>query len=192
MEKADKYFHGINGDMIAVNEFNVELKHDFVHRLFDNKNVIHLISKDTGLSNLNKEYYKKYGITEVILNRFTEEASECFGMKKLIESFGLKPSYLSSLLKPFQKEGGGFPTTGSIAILYSTFVLGKKDIHIAGMDFYETDYFNSMPAKDYQKEKGKALKKFIIEFIRKHKDVNYTFYTNSDFNPNLKNITVIK
>ena len=38
MEKADKYFHGIDGDMIAVNEFNVELKHDFVHRLFDNKN----------------------------------------------------------------------------------------------------------------------------------------------------------
>jgi len=33
MEKADKYFHGIDGDMIAVNEFNVELKNDFVHRL---------------------------------------------------------------------------------------------------------------------------------------------------------------
>ena len=33
MDKADKYFHKINGDMIAVNEFNVELKHDFVHRI---------------------------------------------------------------------------------------------------------------------------------------------------------------
>lgn len=192
MDKADKYFHKINGDMIAVNEFNVELKHDFVHRLFDNKNVTHLISKDTGLSNLKKEYYKKYGITNVILNRFACEANECSGMEKLIESYGLSPSYLPNELKVVQKEGGGFPTTGSIAILYSTLILGKKDIHIAGMDFYETDYFNTIPTKNYQKEKGKALKKFIIDFIRKNKDVNYTFYTDSDFNPKLKNVVVIK
>ena len=98
MDKADKYFHKINGDMIAVNEFNVELKHDFVHRLFDNKNVTHLISKDTGLSNLKKEYYKKYGITNVILNRFACEANECSGMEKLIKSYGLSPSYLPNEL----------------------------------------------------------------------------------------------
>ena len=60
------------------------------------------------------------------------------------------------------------------------------------MDFYETDYFNTIPTKNYQKEKGKALKKFIIDFIRKNKDVNYTFYTDSDFNPKLKNVVVIK
>ena len=54
MVQAEKYFHNIDGDMLAVNEFNVELKNDFVHQLFDKKNVIHLVSADVGLSNLKK------------------------------------------------------------------------------------------------------------------------------------------
>ena len=191
MIQAGKYFHDVEGDMIAVNEFNEELKNDFVHRLFENKNVIHMVSKDAGLSNLRPEYYKKYNIDNVVLNRFQDEFNECAHMRGLLESFGLRPSYLPDTMKPFQKDGGGFPTTGSIAILYATLVLNKKDIHIAGMDFYEKDYFNKIPVKDYQKEKGKFLKQFIIEFIKKYKDVNYTFYTDSDFNPNLKNVKVI-
>ena len=75
-----------------------------------------------------------------------------------------------------RKDGGGFPTTGSIAILYSTLVLKKTDIHIAGMDFYETKYFNGTPQKNYQIKKGEVLKQFITDFIRKYK--NFYFSNN--------------
>ena len=191
MIQAEKYFHNIDGDMLAVNEFNVELKNDFVHQLFDKKNVIHLVSRDTGLSNLKKEYYKKYNINQTILNVFNKEFDTYPEMRKLLESFGLKVDCLPDTMKAFQKDGGGFPTTGSIAILYSTLVLKKTDIHIAGMDFYETKYFNGTPQKNYQIKKGEVLKQFITDFIRKYKNVKYTFYTNSNFNPNLSNVKVI-
>jgi len=192
MKMAEKYFHDIHGDMIAVNEFNVELKNKFVQDLFREKNVIHLVSKDAGLSNLHPEYYKKYNITEAILNRFEDQAAHCRSMKSLLNNYGLKTKYLPDSMKNYQKTGGGFPTTGSIAILYATLILSKKDIYIAGMDFYETDYFNSTPSKDYQKEKGRLLKNFVIDFIKNQKDVNYTFYTESNFNPDLENVSVVK
>ena len=59
------------------------------------------------------------------------------------------------------------------------------------MDFYETKYFNGTPQKNYQIKKGEVLKQFITDFIRKYKNVKYTFYTNSNFNPNLSNVKVI-
>tara|TARA_R100000008_G_scaffold86535_1_gene80045 strand:- start:2263 stop:2895 length:633 start_codon:yes stop_codon:yes gene_type:complete len=180
------------GDMLIVNEFNEELKNEFIHNLFMLKDITHMVSKDCGLSNLKREYYKKYNINKAILNRFEYESRQCSHMRILLQNFGLDPIYLPEILKPFQKEGGGFPTTGSISILYSTLVLKKKDIHIAGMDFYETDYFNKIPAKDYQKIKGQILKEYMIKFIKTHSDVNYTFYTYSEFNPNLKNVKVIR
>ena len=59
---AEKYFSELADDMIVVNEFNEELKNDFVHSLFDKKNIVHMVSRDAGLSNLRPEYYRKYNI----------------------------------------------------------------------------------------------------------------------------------
>ena len=112
-------------------------------------------------------------------------------MRLLLENIGLNTSCLTDTMKPFQKEGGGFPTTGVISIVYSTIVLEKKDIHVAGMDFYEKEYFNKTPANEHQKKKGKLMKSFIEDFIDKHKEVRYTFYTHSSFNPALENVKII-
>ena len=59
------------------------------------------------------------------------------------------------------------------------------------LDRKETKYFNGTPQKNYQIKKGEVLKQFITDFIRKYKNVKYTFYTNSNFNPNLSNVKVI-
>jgi len=191
MSQAEKYFHDLSDNMIIVNEFNEELKNSFVDELFQKKNITHIVSRDTGLSNLRPEYYMKYGINKAILNIFKEEYDRYPAMRRLLEYYNLTTSCLPDIMKPFQKEGGGFPTTGVISIVYSTIVLEKKDIHIAGMDFYEKDYFINTPANDHQKKKGIVMKQFIKDFIQKHKKVNYTFYTDSGFNPNLKNVKII-
>ena len=188
---AAKYFHDLDKDMIVVNEFNEELKNDFVARLFEEKDIVHMVSRDTGLSDLKPEYYKKYNITKAVLNIFEDEYNKRSSMRNLLEYNGLKTSCLPNTMKPFQKEGGGFPTTGIISIVYSTIVLEKKDIHIAGMDFYEKDYYVDIKANDHQKRKGMAMKNFIEPFIQNFPEVNYTFYTNSSFKSILNNVIIV-
>ncbi len=191
MTMAETYFYDLSKDMIIVNEFNEELQKDFVSKLFESKHITHLVGADAGLSNLTKEYYKKYNITNVILNRFEDQAPAISRMKELLASFGLKTSYLPDSMKKFQKEGGGFPTTGIISLVYSTIVLNKTDIHVAGMDFYEKDYFINIKANEHQKKKGLVMKSFIENFMSVHPDVKYTFYTNSSFKSNLQNVIIV-
>tara|TARA_R110000824_G_scaffold118226_9_gene270438 strand:- start:11648 stop:12292 length:645 start_codon:yes stop_codon:yes gene_type:complete len=191
MSYAAKYFHDLGKDMIIVNEFNEELKNDFVARLFEEKDIVHMVSRDTGLSDLRPEYYRRYNITKAVLNIFEDEYNKRSSMRNLLEYNGLKTSCLPNTMKPFQKEGGGFPTTGIISIVYSTIVLEKKDIHIAGMDFYEKDYYVDIKANDHQKRKGMVMKNFIEPFMQKFPEVNYTFYTNSSFKSSLNNAIIV-
>ena len=181
----------LTNEMIVVNEFNEELKNKFVEVLFKEKDITHLVSTDAGLSNLKKEYYEKYNITDVVLNRFRHQSGDILAMNRLIRSFGLNTSYLPDSMREFQKEGGGFPTTGVISIVYSVIVLGKKDIHIAGIDFYEKDYFVDIKANDHQKRKGLLMKSFIESFMEFFPEVNFTFYTNSSFKSTLNNVIIV-
>ena len=150
-----------------------------------------MVGADAGLSNLKKDYYQKYNIKNVILNRFKDEATAIARMNDLLKSFDLHTTYLPDSLKQFQKEGGGFPTTGVISLVYSTIALNKKDIHIAGMDFYEEDYFIDIKANEHQKKKGLIMKSFVENFMSQFPDVKYTFYTNSSFKSRLDNVIII-
>jgi len=191
MVYAEKYFHDLTNDMIVINEFNEELDKSFVQELFTKKNIRHMVGADAGLSNLEKRYYEKYNIENVILNRFANQSSAISAMNSLINSFGLDTTYLPDSMKKFQKEDGGFPTTGVVSIVYATVALKKKDIHIAGLDFYEKDYFVDIKANKHQKRKGLIMKSFIEDFMSKFPDVKYTFYTNSSFKTDLKNAIIV-
>ena len=128
----------------------------------------------------------------MILNIFKEEYNSHSSMRNLMERQNLNVGCLSDSMKPYQKDGGGFPTTGIISIVYATIVLGMKDIHIAGMDFYEKGYFANVIFGDHQRKKGVFMKKFIESFMRIHPEVKYTFYTNSSFTTDLKNVIIVK
>jgi hypothetical protein len=112
-------------------------------------------------------------------------------MSALLKSFNVDTTYLPDSIREFQKEGGGFPTTGVISLVYSTVVLKKKDIHIAGMDFYEKDYFINIKANQHQKKKGLVMKSFVENFMKKFVNVKYTFYTNSSFKSSLDNVIIV-
>jgi hypothetical protein len=192
MQYAEKYFHELSNEMIVVNEFNEELRNEFVEALFKEKDITHMVSRDAGLSNLKPEHYRKFNIEKIILNIFKEEFKRGTPMRRLLEKYDLNTSCLPDTMKPFQKEGGGFPTTGVISIVYSVIVLGKKDIHIAGMDFYEKDYFVDIRANEHQKRKGLVMKSFLENFACSIPDVKYTFYTNSSFKSDLKNVIIAR
>lgn len=191
MQYAEKYFHNLTDEMIAVNEFNEELKNEFVLQLFEKKKITHMVSRDAGLSNLRPEYYKRFNIEKAILNIFQEEYVRYPAMRSLLENYSLATDCLPDVMKPFQKEGGGFPTTGVISIVYSTLALKKKDIHIAGMDFYEKDYYVNIRANEHQKKKGILMKSYMRNFLKTFPEVKYTFYTNSSFKTDLKNVIII-
>ena len=191
MALAETYFHNLADEMIIVNEFNEELKKSFVDQLFKNKNITHMVGADAGLSNLREEYYQKYNINKAVLNRFEDQASAISRMSALLKSFNVDTTYLPDSIREFQKEGGGFPTTGVISLVYSTVVLKKKDIHTAGMDFYEKDYFINIKANQHQKKKGLVMKSFVENFMKKFVNVKYTFYTSSSFKSSLDNVIIV-
>ena len=190
MKLADKYFKDFK-DMIIVNEFNQEIGHDFVQRIFDGKNITHIVSRDIP-SILNPSIYVDYVIKNVILNIFQEEYQKGTPVRGILRSLGMNTSCLTEGMKPFQKEGGGFPTTGMISIVYSVVALQKKDIHVAGMDFYQKNYFIDQKPTEHQVKKGKLMVEYITKFAQKHPDVNFTFYTHSSFKGDSENVRIIK
>ena len=191
MTLADKYYYDLTNEMIIINEFNEELNTEWDHRLFEKKDIMHMVSRDSGLSNLTPENYNKYNMNDAILNIFNDEYSGGTAMKKLLESRGMNTSCLPDELKPYQKEGGGFPTTGIISIVYCAAYLDKKNIHIAGMDFYEKNYYTGQQPNKHQQAKGAAMKVFINSFMEQFPKTNFTFYTNSSFTSDLDNVTIV-
>jgi hypothetical protein len=191
MVLADKYYYDLTNEMIIINEFNEEVKTEWVHRLFEEKDLMHIVSRDSGLSNLTPENYSKYNMNDAILNIFNDEFSGGTAMKNLLQSRGMNLLCLPDELKPYAEAGGGFPTTGIISIVYSAAYLGKTDIHIAGMDFYEEDYYSGQVPTEAQRAKGVRMTNFITSFMAKFPKTNFTFYTHSSFTSDLDNVTIV-
>ena len=91
---------------------------------------------------------------------------------------------------PISKTGaGGFPSTGVLAVAQAAQVVSADIIHVIGLDFFEADYFShhshskKPESQDYQKKKGVVMKTFMSQLLSKFPDAEFTFFTNSTFEP---------
>lgn len=179
-----------------VNEWSSELNKFTKLRSFltsQNKK-IHIVNRDTK-SLFSKEDYNDISFDHVLLNVREPEYNKS-NIKRYLDNIGQDSKFLSEAMVPVSKTGaGGFPSTGILSVVHAAVVDNADKIYVIGLDFFEDDYFShhshSMkPAVfDYQKKKGLIMKEYLTEFIKKFPNKEFIFYTNSSFDPKLKNTT---
>lgn len=184
---------------LLVNEWASELDRfayisDFIQR---QKSVIHVINRD-GRSLLRKEQYEKYEITYCQLNVREPEYNQS-PLRAYLDRHDIPSKFLSEEMVPISKTGaGGFPSTGVLAVAQAAQVIKADVVHVIGLDFFEADYFShhshsrKPESQDYQKKKGVVMKEFTAGLLAKFSNIEFTFFTNSSFDPNLTNVKIIR
>ena len=116
-----------------------------------------------------------------------------------LEDKSINTKFLSESLVPISKTGaGGFPSTGVLAVAHAAKVLNAKSIDVIGLDFFEADYFShhshsrKPAAQDYQKKKGVVMKEYTEKLLALFPNIDFRFFTNSTFEPNLENVKIVK
>jgi hypothetical protein len=184
---------------LLVNEWQSELdKFDFISQFISEQpKVIHVLNRD-GRSLLRKEQYIKYDIHHCQLNVRQPEYLQS-PLYHSLSMLGVKTKYLSEEMVSISKTGaGGFPSTGVLAVAHAAQVIKATEIHVIGLDFFEASYFShhshSMKpeVQDYQKKKGVMMKEYMSDLLIGFPDVSFTFFTDSTFDPKLKNVKIVR
>src|SRR6056300_539787 len=128
MTLSEKHFQGLN-EIIIINTFFEELEKPFVQKILKNKKITHICCRETS-SILNKNLYEKFNIENVILNVYKPEYETRSVVKRILDSQNVKSKPLPDIMKDYEKEGGGFPTTGILSIVYACKFLNKKNIYV--------------------------------------------------------------
>jgi len=185
MVLAENYFEKIK-DIIIVNTFFEELEKPFVQKILKDKNITHICCRETS-SILNKKLYEKFKINKIVLNIYEPEFKLKSIVKRILDSQGIKSNPIPDLMKDYEKEGGGFPTTGVLSVVYACKVLKKKNIYIAGMDFYKSPYLINKKIRPAQVKKGGWMIDYIKKFIKDNKSTNFKFFSNFNLDLNEEN-----
>lgn len=185
MALAEKDFKELD-EIIIVNTFFKEIEMPFVQEILKNKKVTHMCCRETA-SILTKDLYKKFNIENIILNVYQPEFKHISIVRKILHSQGLQSKPIPDLMKKYEQKGGGFPTTGILSVVYACKVLEKKNIHIAGMDFYKSPYLIHQKPTIHQIRKGERMVNYIKDFIKESQGTNFYFSSNFNLNLSCKN-----
>jgi len=212
IEKIDQINNKFSNCFI-VNKFDEEL--DLIGHYLEGKNIVHLVNKSK-TAVLEKSYYEKYNIKEILLYKenVLRDLELWYKIYKL-RSMGLTTVFLTKgLLKDSEKmfgKGGHykvnntyhelnftkkFPNTGFLAIYYALEVIRPKNLWIIGLDFYQKDYLVrrdwNTPINVMQKKIEKINGyKTIENWIKKYKNTQFNILTYFDgFKPQ-KNLTLL-
>jgi len=183
-------YRDIDDNSVAVvNNFNYELGLDYIKDFLKGKSVTQFINREMA-SFLNKQHYINYDIG-CVLNVLKEEY-ETSHIRKALNQNNIYNRCMPDKICEFSKDQqGGFPTTGILSVVYSTVILEHKDIHITGIDFYDTNYNSGRISQEYQTKKGLVMKEFLEEHIQKTPDVNYKICTDSNWRVDLPNLEFV-
>jgi hypothetical protein len=203
-----------------VNDFKKELEHEWLRSFIKKqKRVIHYICRET-FAILNKKQYDDLNVEYVQTNKLAEEVIVSPGVYGNVSNMGLIAKPLDECIKQYSwnedlwhnhnileidgtlcmKKGFprvAAPTMGILTTVDVVANLGYKDITVLGIDFYEAEYLtvcSSTQTKEAPKKSGidraPLMKGYLKKVMEKFPDTNFTFFTYSTFNPELKNVTV--
>jgi len=196
---------------MIVNDFKREVNYIYVRKFLEKqKHLIHYVCREY-FALLTKKIYEYFNIDFVYLNVLEKEYSgtppylRSSPIKEQLDRLGVKSKYLEkNILKyseprdPSELRLPGFPTMGVLTTCHVAACMEYTDITVLGLDFYEAEYLtvcSSTLTKDAPKKSGidKAprMKNFLSEFLNKFSHINFTFYTYSTFNPDLRHVKII-
>ena len=205
-------------EYIIINGFSDELEMDFIKEVLTNKKITHVLSLGTlayphpsGATHgcfgamLEKDHFKKFNIERLIL----PYVAECLpfdannpvlytiknSKNEYIPVHSLNDENKTYMMKDHPRYKFTYPSCGMGSIGFATIDLGKKNVYIIGMDFYEKSGYL---AKNVEYDvimrrcaaEGKQLKEFLPGFVSQHPDVNFNIYTYGNLSSNLKNFKI--
>ncbi len=135
----------------------------------------------------------------IIVNRFGDELenetiSSRLIDKELIQVLSLVPDEPKLMIERGHYKN---PTSGIASVAYATLECNVTEVHIIGLDFYETAYAygKEFPSDEVAIRRGEdslKMRGFLKNFIKLNPFTLFNIYTHSTFNPNLENVKVIK
>ncbi len=116
---------------------------------------------------------------------------------KHVETIGLKMHYLPEHL---EKDAINANNTGMIAIVYAVKALKKKNVYLAGFDFYEDDYLTGSLLEymktesdvEHNRKAGEKMKDFLVDFMSCHYQTRFYVISNANLDIKLDNVTLVE
>jgi len=204
---ADKFEHCFMVNNFDRNINNENSEWQTVSPHLKGKQIVHFVNRLT-TAPLLKEHYEELNIKHVQLSK-TKIDDAIAIVKPYYEDCGLKCHFLPEEAlkyndffddKYYLKPGDSnykskHPNTGVLAIIYAAGLLQPKNIWIAGLDFYQSDYLYrrpwQTPLKGQQaKMKNTDMVNHFADVVRRNPEINFHMVTNARL-PELNNLEVV-
>lgn len=205
-------------EYIIINGFSDELEMDFIKDVLSGKKITHVLSlgslshpHPSGAPNgcfgamIQKDHFKKFNVERFILPYIKEclpgDANNPVihtiknSKDEYIPVYGLNDDNKKYMMKDHPRYKFTYPSCGMGSIGFATVDLGKKNVYIIGMDFYEkSGYLAENVEYDVIMRRcaaeGKQLKEFLPGFVSQHPDVKFNMYTYANLSSTLKNFKI--
>jgi len=185
-------------DYIVANFTNAEFSQEFIKSRLKNKRIIMMANIcENIISPMNVLRYRieKCQFTRLKANG-TQDPLREKRKHKHVETIGLKMHYLPERL---EKDAINGNNTGMIAIVYAVKALKKKNVYLAGFDFYEDDYLTGSLLEhmktesnvEHHRKAGEKMKNFLVDFISNHHQTRFYIISNAKFGVKLDNVILI-
>jgi hypothetical protein len=193
-------------ECIIVNAFHNELKIKDISDYIRNCNITHLCSLDAKSyafePMISMGIYEKYNINKIILP-YIDDC--CKSIPNYLKNIKNRKNYVDVSCMSDKNKNDMSINSGMNALLYCINDLGKKNINIIGLDFYENvgyltnshglEYVSDEQAIETAASNGDTteyVKSFFIDLVSKNLDINFNLYTKSPTKLNLSNLRVVK
>jgi|2_EtaG_2_1085320.scaffolds.fasta_scaffold06662_2 hypothetical protein len=197
---------------VLSNRFGTELEVDKIKNKISDADVHHVMNRwpTEPREMIEQKHYDKYNIKKVIQpytvymkdpfnindgnNRYYRVIDDKFyfcGGSNPIPALMLGDHHIEHMSDYEKRYPHHWPTTGNATIGYSVLDTSATDVHIIGMDFYESPYF-TFENEGGGPTDGKPMKESLIELIKNFSNKNFKVYTYGNIDIDSDNCEVIK
>ena len=188
---------------IIVNRFGDELENETISSRLIDKELIQVLSlvPDEPKLMIERGHYKKFNVVEFVLPYLKETIPgpppQIIGRDGYIPTRVLDDTHKNYMITNNPRYAFCYPTSGVASVAYATLECNVTEVHIIGLDFYETAYAygKEFPSDEVAIRRGEdslKMRGFLKNFIKLNPFTLFNIYTHSTFNPNLENVKVIK
>jgi len=193
------YFPDDIQDYIVANFTNAEYSKEPIKSRLKNKRIIMMVNiGENIISPMNVLRYRieKCQFTRLKTNRTQGPLRERRKYRH-VETIGLKMDYLPEHL---EKDAISGNNTGMIAIVYAVKALKKKNVYLAGFDFYEDDYLTGSLLEymkresnvEHHRKAGEKMKHFLVDFMSNQNQTKFHIVSNAKFDVKLDNVALVE
>ena len=204
---SDKFENCFIVNNIDKNKNNQESEYSIIAPYIKGKKVAHFVNR-LQTAPLLREHYQELAIKNIQFTKLQLDPQLAY-MKNVYESYGLECHMLPPELLEYNKyfadkyylQPGDsnyskkHPNTGVLSVIYAAHILKPKNLWIAGLDFYQSDYLFRRPwhnplENQQLKMKNTDMVGHFVDIVKRNPDVNFKMMTNCNNLPEMENLEI--